>query len=81
MYYVVFTSSCCVNISAQSVIVSLVSVASMAITVWSFNSGHTKLERFLPKNLNTQRKVLNFENWCSGELSKIGHHFSNKVMS
>ena len=22
----------------------------------------------------------NFENWCSGELSKIGHHFSNKVI-
>jgi hypothetical protein len=25
-----------------------------------------------------QRKLLNFENWCNGELSKIGHHFSNK---
>ena len=23
---------------------------------------------------------MNFENWCSGELSKIGHHFSNKVI-
>ena len=38
----------------------------------------TKLERFLPKNQHTQRKLLNFEFWINGELSKIGHHFSNK---
>ena len=30
--------------------------------------GDTKLERFLPKNQHTQRKLLNFENWTSGEL-------------
>jgi hypothetical protein len=30
----------------------------------------TKLERFLPKNQHTQRKLLNFENWCNGEVSK-----------
>ena len=41
----------------------------------SFQVGGTELERFLPKNQHTQRKLLNFENWCSGELSKIGHHF------
>ena len=35
-----------------------------------FSSGGTKLERFLPKNQHTQRKLLNFENWCSGKLSK-----------
>ena len=29
-------------------------------------------------NIGTQNKLLNFENWCSGELSKIGHRFSNK---
>ena len=23
---------------------------------------------------------MNFENWCNGELSKIGHHFNNKVI-
>ena len=47
--------------------------------VWqSFKSGHTKLERFLPKKQHT--KLLNFYNWCSGELSKIGHHFSDKVI-
>ena len=37
--------------------------------------GSTKLERFLPKNQHTQRKLLNFENWVNGEVSKIGHHF------
>ena len=40
-----------------------------------FQAGYTKLERFLPKNQHTQRKSLNFENWCSGVLSKIGHYF------
>ena len=24
-------------------------------------------------------KLPNFENWSNGELSKIGHHFSNKL--
>ena len=38
--------------------------------------GGTKLERFLPKNQHPQRKLLNFENWVNGEVSKIGHHFS-----
>ena len=48
--------------------------------LWSFQMGGTKLERFLPKNQHTQRKLLNFENWVNGEVSKIGHHFSNKVI-
>ena len=30
--------------------------------LWSFQTGGTKLERFLPKNQHTQRKLLNFEN-------------------
>ena len=50
----------------------------MAIRVVEFSSGDTNLERFLHKNLHTQRKLLNFELWINGELSKIGHHFSNK---
>ena len=45
-----------------------------------FNRGGTKLERFLPKNQHTHRKLLNFEFWINGKLSKIGHHFSNKVI-
>ena len=41
-----------------------------------FKRGGTKLERFLPKNQHTQRKLSNFENWVNGEVSKIRHHFS-----
>jgi hypothetical protein len=43
----------------------------MAIRVSKFSrAGDTKLEGFLPKNQHTQRKFLNFENWCNGEVSK-----------
>ena len=35
-----------------------------------FKRGGTKLKRYLPKNQHTQRKFLNFENWCNGEVSK-----------
>ena len=38
--------------------------------LWSFQTGGTKLERFLPKNQPTQRKLLNFENCIDGEVSK-----------
>ena len=48
--------------------------------LWSFQTGDTKLVRFLHKNQHTQRKLLNFEFWINGELSKIGHNFSNKVI-
>ena len=44
--------------------------------LWSFQTGGKKLKRFLPKNQHTQRKLLNFENWSNGEVSKIGYHFS-----
>ena len=44
--------------------------------LWSFLAGGTKLERFLPKNQHTQMKLLNFENWVNGEMSKIEHYFS-----
>ena len=49
--------------------------------LWSFLMGDTKLERFLPKNPHTQRKLLNFENWVNGEVSKIRSHFRNKSHS
>ena len=32
-------------------------------------------QKKMPKNQHTQRKLLNFENWVNGEVSKIGHHF------
>ena len=46
--------------------------------LWSFQAGGTILERFLHKNQHT--RIFNFEFWINGELSKIGHNFSNKVM-
>ena len=52
----------------------------MAIRDVGFFAGGTKFERFLQKNQHTQRKLLNFEFWINGELSKKGHHFSNKVI-
>ena len=53
-------------------------MVSMAIRVVEFSSGGTKLERFLPKNQHTQRKLLNFEDWVNGEVLKIGHQFSKE---
>ena len=47
--------------------------------LWSFQTGDTKLEIFLPKNQHIQKKLLNFEFWINGKLSKIGHYFSNNV--
>ena len=48
----------------------------IAVRVVEFSNGGTKLERFMSKNEHTQRKLLNFENWVNGEVSKIGYHFS-----
>ena len=43
---------------------------SMVIRVVEFSRRGTKPEIFLPKNQNTQMKLLNFENWCSVKVSK-----------
>ena len=37
--------------------------------------GYKILESFLPKNQYTKRKLLNLDNCCRGELSKIEHHY------
>ena len=42
----------------------------MAIWVMEFSNGVYTLGRFLSKNQHTQRKLLNFEFWINGELSK-----------
>jgi hypothetical protein len=43
----------------------------MATWVVEFSCrGCTNLEIFLAKNQYTQRKILNFENWVNGEVSK-----------
>ena len=52
----------------------------MAVRVLEFSSRGYKIRKILHKNQHTQRKLLNFEFWINGELSKIGHHFSNKVI-
>jgi hypothetical protein len=46
---------------------------------WSFQVGDTKLERFLHKNQHTQRKLLTFEFWINGELSKKCQNWTFKV--
>ena len=54
----------------------------MVLVIWivEFSKKGYKIRRFLAKNQHIQRKLSNFENWSSGELSKIGDHFSNKVI-
>ena len=37
-----------------------------------------KIRKIFAKNQHTQRKLLNFENWVNGEVSKSEHHFSKK---
>ena len=44
--------------------------SGMAIQAVEFQAGDTKSNIFLPKNQYTQRKLLNFENWVNGEVSK-----------
>ena len=41
---------------------------AMQVVEFSNGEGGTKLERFLPKNQLTQRKLLNFENWIGAGL-------------
>ena len=41
------------------------------MAVQQFSSKGTKLERFLPKNQHTQRKLLNFEDWVNAECQKV----------
>ena len=36
-----------------------------------FSLKNTNLERFLHKNQHAERKLLNFENWVNGEVSKV----------
>ena len=55
------------NLGATSV-APVVPVVTMAIRVVEFSNWGTKLERFLPKNHHTERKLLNFENWINGGL-------------
>ena len=42
----------------------------MAIQVVEFSNGGYKIRKIFAKNQHTQRKLLNFENWVNGEVSK-----------
>ena len=46
------------------------SICVLVIWVVDFQAGGWKLERFLSKNQHTKKSLLNFDNWCDGELSK-----------
>ena len=43
-------------------------VELLGVVIWivEFSGGGQKLERFLPKNQHTQRKLLEFEFWING---------------
>ena len=47
----------------------------MAIPVVEFSREGYKITKFFGQKSTTKRKLLNFENWSNGKLSKIGHHF------
>ena len=57
---------------AQSgfIVISLYCAIYMAIRVVDFSSGDTKLERFLHKNQQSKRKLLNFEFCINGKPPK-----------
>ena len=48
---------------------------TMAILVVEFSREGYKIREIFGKIYCSQMKLLNFENWSSGEVSKIGHHF------
>jgi hypothetical protein len=50
------------------------------VRLWNFKDGGYGNFCIRNKNQYTRRKLLNFEFWINGELSKLGHHFSNKVI-
>ena len=39
------------------------------VVKFSSGGGGTKLEKKLPNNQHIQRKLLNVDNWCGGEVS------------
>ena len=48
--------------------------------LWSFQTGGTKLKRFLLKNQHAQRKLLNFENWVNVEVRDIHIECSKQLI-
>ena len=51
----------------------------MAIPVVEFSRERYKIIKVFWLKINcSHMKLLNFENWSSGKLSNIGHHYSKK---
>ena len=50
----------------------------MAIRAVKFSSGGYKIRKILAKESTYPKEIIEF--WINGELSKIGHHFSNEVI-
>ena len=50
----------------------------MAKWVVDFLSRGYKIRKIFAKESTYQKEIIEF--WINGELSKIGHHFSNKVI-
>jgi hypothetical protein len=52
----------------------------MAIRVVEFSSRGYKNRKTSAEESTYSKEILNLEFWINGELSKIRHHFSNKVI-
>ena len=64
---VLFSTNTGVEIEVKDIVLAQVSSIIWHYRLWSFKSRDKKLERFLPKNQHTQRKLLKFANWTTGE--------------
>ena len=73
-------STPCVHHSTSTSLTSLRSYI-MVIQIVEFSSWGYKFGKFLPKNQHTQMKLLNFENWCNGEVLKIFDNYTNSQNS
>ena len=58
---------CLTNAISTIKICSFILVTPYGNTVVEFQTGHIKLERFLPENQHTQRNFENFGNWTNRE--------------
>ena len=74
------------NLNSWAEISNFVSASTSALWqygLWSFQTGGTKLERFLHKNKHAQRKLLYFDNWINGGLRSFrkNQSFKNQLFS
>ena len=46
--------------------------------LWCFQAGGHKIRKIFEQESTFPKEIIEFEFWINGELSKIGHHFSNK---